>query len=61
MKIKLYLIIAVVFLIAVIYDSVQIFQYGIDNYSTRFIVSYILDILGLFAWCFLFYYHSKNK
>ncbi len=60
MKSKLLLVLGVVFLIAVIYNTIQIFQYGITSVSLRFWVDYILNFVGFIAMCF-FYNHCKNK
>ena len=60
MKSKLFLALSMVFLIAVIYDTVQIFQHGMINISMHFFMDYILTIGGFISMYF-FYSYYKNK
>ena len=60
MKSKRDLVLSIVFLIAIIYDTVQIFHYGMANISVRFFVSYTIQIMFFFSLCFSYIYY-KNK
>lgn len=59
MKSKVFLVMAGVFLISTIYDSMQIIQYGITNCSVRFLVSYVINIGGMVSF-YLSYRHYKK-
>lgn len=60
MKSKLFLVLLIIFLIAIIYDTLQMFKYGIANSSIRFLLSYVTSIGGFFS-SYFFYNHYKNK
>ena len=61
MRNKIYLILVLIFSIAIIYDSAQIFEYGVRSCSGRFIATYILNVVALLAWLFLLIFTKKGK
>ncbi len=60
MKRKTYLVLMIVFLIATVGDTMRIFQYGLGNLSTRFLVSYLIQIAGLFSMGFSYRYYKTR-
>ena len=60
MKSKLILVLSMIFLIAIIYDTLQVLQHGMTNNTIRFYVNYVLNIGGFLSIFFL-YKHYKKK
>ncbi|HHX59363.1 MAG TPA: hypothetical protein GX707_01295 [Epulopiscium sp.] len=61
MKNKLFLALSIVFLIAVIYDTVQVFQYGMTNLTIYFFANYVLNIGGFLSMCYFYNFHKKKQ